>query len=124
MDRKTPIGFLHRVLWIHIPHGLARLDLLLLGGRLVPSCQKFGRYIAYENHPLVLVSDFRQSLCLLFLISFLDLFCRAIVHIRIGVCAESMAEIRNNPPSVCFGSSHLAIHFSICVCHNQMFHYA
>ncbi|EED23084.1 DHHC zinc finger membrane protein [Talaromyces stipitatus ATCC 10500] len=53
--RKTPIGFLHRLLWIHIPHGLARIDSLLLGGRLVPCCKSFGRYIAYENHPLVLI---------------------------------------------------------------------
>ncbi|OKL56238.1 Palmitoyltransferase swf1 [Talaromyces atroroseus] len=34
--RKTPIGFLHRLLWIYIPHGISRLDMLLLGGRLVP----------------------------------------------------------------------------------------
>lgn len=65
MDRKTPIGFLHRLLWIHIPHGLARLDLLLLGGRLVPCCQRFGRYIAYENHPLVLVSKIEPKYLLL-----------------------------------------------------------
>lgn len=54
----------------------------------------------------------------------IDILCRTTIHIRIGVCPESMAETRDNSSSIRFDSSYFAIRFSICVCHNQMFHHA
>ncbi|KAL4978635.1 hypothetical protein BDW66DRAFT_164393 [Aspergillus desertorum] len=53
--RKTPIGLLHRVIWIHIPSGISYLDAQLLGGRILRSWSRAGNYIFYENHPLVLI---------------------------------------------------------------------
>lgn len=96
-SRRTPIGFLHRLLWIHIPHGFARLDSILLGGRLVPCCKSFGRYIAYDNHPLVLVSRVGSILLVCFpLIVSIGLLPSTFVDIRIDVCAKSMAETKYN----------------------------
>ncbi|KAL1976188.1 hypothetical protein VTN31DRAFT_2470 [Thermomyces dupontii] len=53
--RKTPIGLIHRAIWIHIPHGLRRIDALLFGGRLLYCWNRTGRYLMRENHPLVLI---------------------------------------------------------------------
>ncbi|KAL1966969.1 hypothetical protein VTN77DRAFT_3713 [Rasamsonia byssochlamydoides] len=53
--RRTPIGFLHRVIWVYIPNGLVRLDSFLLGGRALYCWNRSGRYLMRENHPLVLV---------------------------------------------------------------------
>lgn len=53
--RNTPIGALHRVIWVHIPNALAGLDRLVTGGRLVPSFSRLGNYVLYSKHPIVLV---------------------------------------------------------------------
>ena len=59
LPRKTPIGFLHRLLCITIPAFSRRVDVRLTGGRLGPALQRSGHYLLDENHPLVLVR--RQS---------------------------------------------------------------
>ncbi|PYH45094.1 uncharacterized protein BP01DRAFT_296992 [Aspergillus saccharolyticus JOP 1030-1] len=53
--RKTPIGFLHRALWIHIPNGFAYFDDRLFSGRLFSCCSRAANYVLNENHPLVLI---------------------------------------------------------------------
>ncbi|KAI9372878.1 DHHC palmitoyltransferase-domain-containing protein [Aspergillus egyptiacus] len=53
--RKTPIGLLHRTIWVHIPNGVSYLDSRLFGGRVLNIWSRAGRYILYENHPLVLI---------------------------------------------------------------------
>lgn len=56
MTRKTPIALLHRILWVHIPNGVAYIDSCLLNGQLLRTWSRSGNYILNENHPLVLVS--------------------------------------------------------------------
>ncbi|QDS72283.1 hypothetical protein FKW77_006505 [Venturia effusa] len=51
--RKTPIGFLHRLLWIHVPRSCAALDTFLTGGRLSASASRTGTYLFYEKHFVV-----------------------------------------------------------------------
>lgn len=53
--RKTPIGFVHRVIWIHIPNGLAAVDQRLTGGRVSRSLYRTGDYLMNEANPVVLV---------------------------------------------------------------------
>ncbi|CAK40597.1 hypothetical protein M747DRAFT_289865 [Aspergillus niger ATCC 13496] len=53
--RKTPIGWLYRALWIHIPNGLVYLDSWLLNGWLSHCWTCSGSYILHENHPLILI---------------------------------------------------------------------
>src|SRR6266480_2541739 len=53
--RNTPIGFLHRVLWIHTPNLLRNLDVLVTGGRTFRALKKSGHYLFNRKHPLVLV---------------------------------------------------------------------
>ncbi|RDI85972.1 Intermediate cleaving peptidase 55 [Venturia inaequalis] len=47
--RNTPIGFLHRVVWIHVPRICGSLDSYLTGGRL----SRTGTYLLYEKHYVV-----------------------------------------------------------------------
>ncbi|KAL9110479.1 MAG: hypothetical protein Q9227_005023 [Pyrenula ochraceoflavens] len=51
--RKTPIGALHRLLRLHIPRSLARLDRALTGGCLTRTLHATNHYLLYEPHPLV-----------------------------------------------------------------------
>ncbi|KAK4155686.1 Palmitoyltransferase SWF1 [Chaetomidium leptoderma] len=53
--RRTPISWLHKLLWIHLPNGLLALDQRLSGGRVTASCTRFGSYIMYDRHPTVLI---------------------------------------------------------------------
>lgn len=53
--RNTPIGFLSRVIWIHAPNGLERIDKAITGGRTWTSLNKFGNYLFYSKHPLVMI---------------------------------------------------------------------
>ena len=53
--RNTPIGILHRVLWIHIPNLLQSLDVLVTGGRTSQALKNFTHYLFNRKHPLVLV---------------------------------------------------------------------
>lgn len=53
--RNTPIGFLHRVLWIHVPNAFRRVDQLVTGGRISKALADFGDYLFSKKHPIVLV---------------------------------------------------------------------
>ncbi|KAL2257780.1 hypothetical protein VTK26DRAFT_9175 [Humicola hyalothermophila] len=53
--RHTPIAWLHRVLWIHLPKALLSLDRRLSGGRVTSSLSRFSNYMMYERHPTVLI---------------------------------------------------------------------
>lgn len=54
--RRTPIGLLHRIIWIHIPNVFRALDVRLTGGRLSRWLKRTGDHLMNEKHPLVLVS--------------------------------------------------------------------
>jgi hypothetical protein len=53
--RKTPIGWLQRILCLHIPNGLKGLDHRATGGRLTLKSKRVGQYLFYEKNPVVLV---------------------------------------------------------------------
>ncbi|CAG8115026.1 unnamed protein product [Penicillium olsonii] len=53
--RKTPVAFLHRVLWVYLPNGIAVVDNGWFGGRGVRCWTRSGSYVLKENHPLVLI---------------------------------------------------------------------
>ncbi|KZZ93968.1 hypothetical protein AAP_02061 [Ascosphaera apis ARSEF 7405] len=53
--RKTPVGFLHRVLVHSLPNGLYAIDRALFGGHIKLRLKKTSNYLMKENHPLVLV---------------------------------------------------------------------
>ncbi|PGH17374.1 hypothetical protein AJ80_04829 [Polytolypa hystricis UAMH7299] len=53
--RKTPIGLIYRIIWIHIPNFLGFLDTRLFGGLFVRGWNRTGRYLLHENHALVLI---------------------------------------------------------------------
>ncbi|EOD51032.1 putative palmitoyltransferase swf1 protein [Neofusicoccum parvum UCRNP2] len=53
--RKTPIGFLHRCIWVHFPALLRRLDGLVTGGRIYKYTTATWHYLLYEKHPLVVI---------------------------------------------------------------------
>ncbi|KAJ5495794.1 hypothetical protein N7539_000910 [Penicillium diatomitis] len=59
--RKTPIAFFHRLLWVHLPGGIAWIDSHLFGGRIVHAWNRSGSYILHENHPLVLVRNIPKN---------------------------------------------------------------
>ncbi|KAF2453775.1 DHHC palmitoyltransferase-domain-containing protein [Lineolata rhizophorae] len=53
--RNTPIGFVHRLIWIHIPNFAQRIDIILTGGRGSRAGARFSHYLLYQKHPLVLI---------------------------------------------------------------------
>lgn len=53
--RRTPIGWLQRVLCIHTPNALRRFDRAATGGRVTRKSKKLGTYLFYEQNPVVLV---------------------------------------------------------------------
>ncbi|KIW04286.1 uncharacterized protein PV09_04583 [Verruconis gallopava] len=53
--RNTPIGSLHRFIWVRIPKIIAGADQLVTGGRLGPWMTRFGNYMLYSKHPVVLI---------------------------------------------------------------------
>ncbi|KAF2398786.1 zf-DHHC-domain-containing protein [Trichodelitschia bisporula] len=53
--RRTPIAFLHRLLWVYIPYYLARLDNVVTGGRLSRVFARTWNYLLYRKHPVVLI---------------------------------------------------------------------
>jgi palmitoyltransferase ZDHHC4 len=53
--RRTPIGFIDRLIWIHIPHILSQLDRRFTKGRITRSASPLGQYLVYKKHPIVLV---------------------------------------------------------------------
>lgn len=53
--RKTPIGWLYRLLCWQIPRVLGAVDATLTGGRIARKSQRVGNYLFYEKNPVVLV---------------------------------------------------------------------
>lgn len=53
--RRTPIGWLHRLLRHHIPHFLARIDDHVTGGKISVAGRRLGSYLFYKKNPVVLV---------------------------------------------------------------------
>ncbi|KAF1813263.1 palmitoyltransferase swf1 [Eremomyces bilateralis CBS 781.70] len=53
--RNTPIGALHRVIWIYIPNGFSAIDRLICGGRLGSRLSRTGNYLLYDKHPGILI---------------------------------------------------------------------
>ncbi|KAH8896027.1 zf-DHHC-domain-containing protein [Thozetella sp. PMI_491] len=56
--RHTPIAFLHRVIWVHIPNALYKVDLALTSGRVTSYTSRFMNYMLYDRHPTVLIFFF------------------------------------------------------------------
>lgn len=55
--RKTPIGWIHRLIWVDIPRAFRRIDQLLFAGRFAERGQRLGRYLFHEKNPVVMVSQ-------------------------------------------------------------------
>ena len=53
--RKTPIGWLHRALCLHLPNAIKAVDRRTTGGRLSSRGKKLGHYLFYQKNPIVLV---------------------------------------------------------------------
>ncbi|KAG6021120.1 hypothetical protein E4U41_002612 [Claviceps citrina] len=53
--RRTPIGFLHRLIWIYIPNLLLSIDNKLTSGRISSSLSRFGRFLMHDRHPSILI---------------------------------------------------------------------
>ncbi|KAK7508841.1 palmitoyltransferase swf1 [Phyllosticta citriasiana] len=53
--RKTPIGFLHRLIWQYFPALLRRVDSAVTGGRIYKYSSRTWNYLLYEKHPLVII---------------------------------------------------------------------
>lgn len=55
-QRNTPIGALHRLLWIYLPRNLLALDQRVTNGRVYALSSRFIRHLMNDRHPTVLVS--------------------------------------------------------------------
>lgn len=53
--RNTPIGALHRVIWIHIPSSFRSLDQRISRGRLSAWTLKTAHTLWNDRHPIVMV---------------------------------------------------------------------
>ncbi|KAK0266632.1 palmitoyltransferase swf1 [Friedmanniomyces endolithicus] len=53
--RKTPIGWLQRVLCLHLPNGLKYIDHTTTGGRLTSRSKRLGQYLFQEQNPVILI---------------------------------------------------------------------
>lgn len=62
LGRNTPIGTLHRVVWLHIPSGFRSLDQWLTNGRLSTSVLRIARTLWYDRHPIVMVRKISPQL--------------------------------------------------------------
>lgn len=53
--RRTPVGFLHRLIWIHTPNVLLSIDNKLTSGRTSSSLYRVGRFLMHDRHPTIVV---------------------------------------------------------------------
>ncbi|KAF5871549.1 putative palmitoyltransferase swf1 protein [Botrytis fragariae] len=53
--RNTPIGILHRVIWVHIPRGFRAADERLTSGRLSASVGRLAHTLWNDRHPVVMI---------------------------------------------------------------------
>ncbi|KAM7204887.1 DHHC palmitoyltransferase domain containing protein [Naviculisporaceae sp. PSN 640] len=53
--RRTPIAWLHKLIWVYLPNGIYALDERLTSGRVTTSCSRFANYMMYDKHPTILI---------------------------------------------------------------------
>ncbi|KAK5113195.1 hypothetical protein LTR62_003531 [Meristemomyces frigidus] len=53
--RRTPIGWLQRLLCLHLPSGLQKIDSTVTNGRLIEGSTRFATWLFYEKNPVVLI---------------------------------------------------------------------
>lgn len=53
--RRTPIGWTHRLLAVHLPASLIYLDTLLTNRRITISATRIYNYLVHDRHPVVLI---------------------------------------------------------------------
>ncbi|KAK4580126.1 palmitoyltransferase swf1 [Recurvomyces mirabilis] len=53
--RRTPIGWLQRLLCLRLPNGLRKVDRRLTDGRLTAGSTRFATWLFYEKNPVVLI---------------------------------------------------------------------
>lgn len=53
--RKTPIGWTHRLLMVHTPNALIRIDGVLTGGRITKNALSLYDYLMHDRHPVVMI---------------------------------------------------------------------
>ncbi|KAL8337614.1 hypothetical protein RB598_006492 [Gaeumannomyces tritici] len=56
--RNTPIAWLHRAIWVHLPNAVLAVDRKLTGGRFTESLVRFGRFMMHDRHPTVMIFFF------------------------------------------------------------------
>ncbi|KAK0629227.1 DHHC palmitoyltransferase-domain-containing protein [Bombardia bombarda] len=56
--RRTPIAWLHRLIWVYLPNGILAVDQRLTSGRVTSSLSRFGNFVMYDKHPTVLIFFF------------------------------------------------------------------
>nr|KMM65211.1 palmitoyltransferase swf1 [Coccidioides posadasii RMSCC 3488] len=61
--RKTPIGYIYRLVWVRLPRLFISLDSIVCGGRFMRYTTKTGQYLFHENHPLVLIFFLTLLVC-------------------------------------------------------------
>jgi hypothetical protein len=57
-SRNTPIWGLHRVIWLHIPHGMRVIDRRLTNGRLSTSIFRTAHTLWNDRHPTIMVRKY------------------------------------------------------------------
>jgi palmitoyltransferase len=55
LRRNTPIGGLHRVIWLHIPSGFRAVDQKVTQGRLSAWIMKVAHTLWNDRHPVIMV---------------------------------------------------------------------
>ncbi|KEF59618.1 uncharacterized protein A1O9_04464 [Exophiala aquamarina CBS 119918] len=53
--RRTPIAFLHKLLWHHVPNAVIYVDDKITGRRFTRGLARTGNYLLNDAHPIVLV---------------------------------------------------------------------
>lgn len=53
--RRTPIGWMHRLLLQSIPNALIRIDAMVTGRRVTHTITRLYDYLMYDRHPVVLI---------------------------------------------------------------------
>ncbi|KAF2279746.1 zf-DHHC-domain-containing protein [Westerdykella ornata] len=53
--RKTPIGWIHLILFVRIPSLFAKFDSYFTNGRIASTFSRLGNYLINEKHPLVII---------------------------------------------------------------------
>ncbi|KAF5674505.1 SWF1-like protein [Fusarium heterosporum] len=48
--RRTPIATLHKLIWVHIPNGITKVDQVITGGRVSSYLSRFGNLMLHERH--------------------------------------------------------------------------